>query len=303
MALVELRLRIQVIDQHPQQIDVSVPQYIPVSDLSQRVIRDAGMQSHWVNKLRRHYYIFARGRMLDASETLESIGLIDGEVIYLLPQPDARVGVVEQNPEYPEVKPYLGQGIQQLLLTLGALLSFSFLWGMALTAEQSMLLTILPSLGLSTLCVGVARHAWGGWAFNIRVGGTALILYLVALMPPLFAPVLITGMELGEFIRIFAPGIFLGFAGLMISWLAWWGPVEPLNRQRVQEQRQADEEQPLPICGICQRGVEPEYQVLNVQCHVCQGQQNIFHKGCLTAKYNSNTRDPRLCPVCLTRIA
>lgn len=302
MALTELRLRIQVIDQNPQQIDVSVPQYIPVSDLSQRVIRDAGMQSHWTNRLRRHYYIFARGRMLDPKETLESVGLVDGEVIYLLPQPDAKLGVIEQNPEYPEVTPYLGQGIPQLLLTLSGVLVFSFLWGMALTTNQSMALTILPSLGLSTLCVAVARHAWGGWAFNIRVGGTAFALYLIALLPPLFAPVLLSGMDLGAFLRIFAPGIFLGLAGLMVSWLAWWGPVEPLNRQRVQEQRQAEGEQDLPTCGICKRGVEKEYQVLNTQCHAgCQG--IIFHQGCLTAKYSSNTRDPRLCPVCLSRIA
>ena len=212
MSLSELRLRIQVIDRQPQQIDVTVPQYIPVSDLSQRVIRDAGLQSHWANRLRRHYYIFARGRMLDASETLENVGLVDGEVIYLLPQPDTQLGVVEQNPEYPDVKPYMGQGIVQLLFSLSGVLMFSFLWGMALSAQQNWIVTILPSLGLSALCVAVARHAWGGWAFSLRVGGTALILYIIALLPPLFAPTMLSGLEMGVFIRSFVPGIILGMA-------------------------------------------------------------------------------------------
>ena len=69
MSLSGVRLRIQVIDIEPRQLDVTVPRYIPVSDLSQRVVRDAGMQSHWANRFRRHYYIHARGRMLDHSET------------------------------------------------------------------------------------------------------------------------------------------------------------------------------------------------------------------------------------------
>ena len=94
------------------------------------------MQSHWANRFRRHYYIHARGRMLDHSETLESVGLVDGELIYLLPQPDAQLGVLEQNPAYPEVKPYLGQGLTQLMLTLFAVLLFSFLWGMALVLSK-----------------------------------------------------------------------------------------------------------------------------------------------------------------------
>lgn len=231
MSLSEVRLRIQVIDIEPRQLDVTVPRYIPVSDLSQRVVRDAGMQSHWPNRFRRHYYIHARGRMLEHSETLESVGLVDGELIYLLPQPDAQLGVLEQNPEYPEVKPYLGQGLTQLMLSLFAVLLFSFLWGMALSVEQSTWTAILPSLGLSSLCVAVARHAWGGWAFNMRIGGTALLLYVIALIPPLFAPTMLAGVKLSVFFRTFAPGIVLGLAGLIFSWIAWWGPVEPLNRK------------------------------------------------------------------------
>ncbi len=300
MNLSEVRLRIQVIDIEPRQLDVTVPKYIPVSDLSQRVVRDAGMMSHWPNRFRRHYYVHARGRMLDHSETLESVGLVDGELIYLLPQPDAALGVLEQNPEYPEVKPYLGQGMVQLMLSLCAVLAFSFLWGMALSVEQTTWAAILPSLGLSSLCVAVARHAWGGWAFNIRIGGTALALYLIALLPPLFAPTLLSGVEFSEFVRVFLPGAVLGLTGLIFSWIAWWGPVEPLNRGRVQEQRASELEQALPLCGICNRDVAVEVQASCAYSTQCG---KVFHQGCLTAKQNSFQGDPRLCPVCTIRIA
>jgi hypothetical protein len=238
--------------------------------------------------------------MLEHSETLESVGLVDGELIYLLPQPDAQLGVLEQNPEYPEVKPYLGQGLTQLMLSLFAVLLFSFLWGMALSVEQSTWTAILPSLGLSSLCVAVARHAWGGWAFNMRIGGTALLLYVIALIPPLFAPTMLAGVELSVFFRTFAPGIVLGLAGLIFSWIAWWGPVEPLNRKSVEQQREAELPNPLPLCGICQREVETEFQTSCTYHGQCQ---KIFHKGCLVAKQSSFQGDARLCPVCTIRIA
>lgn len=300
MSLAEVRLRIQVIDINPRQLDVTVPKYIPVSDLSQRVVRDAGMMSHWPNRFRRHYYIHARGRMLDPAETLESVGLVDGELIYLLPQPDAQLGVLEQNPEYPEVKPYLGQGMAQLMLSLSGMLVFSFLWGMALSVDQSVWTATLPSLGLSSLCVAVARHAWGGWAFSMRIGATAVVLYIIALLPPLLAPTMLSGIELSIFIRTFLAGAALGFTGLILSWIAWWGPVEPLNRVRVEEQRESEKPADLPLCGICNREVEISVQAsceYNTQCG------RIFHKGCLVAKQSSFQGDPRLCPVCTIRIA
>ena len=300
MSLSEVRLRIQVIDIEPRQLDVTVPKYIPVSDLSQRVVRDAGMMSHWPNRFRRHYYIHARGRMLDHSETLESVGLVDGEVVYLLPQPDSQLGVLEQNPEYPEVNPYLGQGMVQLMLALSSVLVFSFLWGMALSVEQSPWTAILPSLGLSSLCVAVARHAWGGWAFNIRIGGTALLLYVIALMPPLFAPTMLSGVELSTFIRTFLPGAVLGLTGLIMSWIAWWGPVEPLNRTSVKEQRAFEDPAALPLCGICNREVSANVQSF---CSYSTECGRIFHQGCLTAKQSSFQGDSRLCPVCTIRIA
>ena len=187
------------------------------------------------------------------------------------------------------------------MLTLFAVLLFSFLWGMALSVEQSVWTAVLPSLGLASLCVAVARHAWGGWAFNMRVGATGgLVLYLIALLPPLFAPTVLSGIELSEFVRTLAPGIALGLAGLIFFLDGVVGTCEPLNRKSVEIQRDSEQPSPLPLCGICQREVEPDVQT---SCTYRVGCEKIFHTGCLVAKQSSYQGDPRLCPVCTVRIA
>ena len=298
MSLAEVRLRIQVIDINPKQIDITVPRYLAADNLSQRIIRDAGLQSHWRSGYRRNYTLRARGRVLNPKETLEQLDVVDGEMIYLLPEPDERDGVLEQNPEYPEVKSYLGQGSLRLVLMIVLVLSFSFLWGMALTTSTHWLVTILPSLGLATFCVSFARHAWGGRAFQMKIGVTALVLYLIALVPPFLAPVVYSGMEVLEFLKILAPGIVMGFASLIISWLAWWGAVEPLNRHVVQEQRALEQDTALPKCGICARDVELEFDAV---CQYRCGRH--FHSGCLTAKQASFQGDARLCAVCNVRVS
>ena len=134
----------------------------------------------------------------------------------------------------------------------------------------------------------------------MRVGSTGFVIYLIALLPPLFAPTVLSGVELSEFIKVLAPGIALGLAGLIFSWIAWWGPVEPLNRRSVEQQRDSEQPSALPLCGICQRGVEPAFQTTCTYGGNCE---KVFHKGCLVAKQASFQGDPRLCPACNIRIA
>ena len=86
MSLAEVRLRIQVIDINPKQIDITVPRYLAADNLSQRIIRDAGLQSHWRSGYRRNYTLRARGRVLNPKETLDQLDVVDGEMIYLLPE-------------------------------------------------------------------------------------------------------------------------------------------------------------------------------------------------------------------------
>ena len=106
---------------------------------------------------------------------------MDGELIYLLPQPDAQLGVLEQNPAYPEVKPYLGQGLVQLMLTLLAVLVFSFLWDGS--PWNRVFGPQWPGLGLASLCIVAVRHAG-------RLGTICVLVYRVCAVPHrLIAPV------------------------------------------------------------------------------------------------------------------
>ena len=295
MEFIEIQLKIQVVDMEPRKIDIRVPQYIPVSDLSQRIVRDANLQTHWPDGFRRKYFVRARGRMLQEHETLQNIGLVNGELVYLLPDPDPRKGVLERNPEYPEIKPYLGQGIPQLVMFLLQVFFFSFLWGVSLTGSQHWTVMTLPSLGVAVLCVNFARHAWGGQGFQSKIGITAIVLYLIALIPPLFAPILQSGFALGDFLPQFLPGAILGFAGVIVSWFAWWGPVEPLIQQAVQKQREDQHSLHLNNCGICQDTIQSD---VDVTCPFNPNCARHFHSGCLQARQGVYQGDLRACPVC-----
>ena len=299
MSTQEVRLRIQIIDIEPKQIDVTVPRYLAADNLSQRVIRDAGLQSHWKSGYRRNYMFRARGRVIHPKETLEHLGVVDGELIYLLPDPDPAAGVIEQNPEYPIINAYLGQGLPKLIGTISLVLLFSFFWGMALTTSQHWVVITLPSLGLATLCVSFARHAWGGRPSQVKIGFTAFTLYIIALGPPLFAPVLRVGISWAEFLSVLGPGIIMGIGALIISWLAWWAPVEPLTRRAVEENRQAESEA-LPCCGICGREVQNNVRAV-CQYNCVPGE--VLHSGCMEAKILSFKGDKRLCPIHNVRIS
>ena len=285
-----------MIDIEPKQIDVTVPRYLAADNLSQRVIRDAGLQSHWKSGYRRNYTFRARGRVIHPKETLENLGVVNGELIYLLPEPDPALGIIEQNPEYPKVHDYLGQGIPMLAGTISLVLVFSFFWGMALTTSQHWIVTIVPSLGLATLCISFARHAWGGRASQMRVGLTGLALYIIALGPPFFAPVFRAGISFGEFLSVLGPGVVMGIGALIISWLAWWGPVEPLNRQVVEEQRRLEEVGVRNKCGVCKREIDAKFEV---HCSYCG---HYFHIGCMEAKQRSVQGAPRRCPICTVAV-
>ena len=64
-------VHVQVIDLEPFALDMVVPTFIPVSDLTQRVARDAGLGAFWEDGTRRHFYLRARGRLLQDHEKLE----------------------------------------------------------------------------------------------------------------------------------------------------------------------------------------------------------------------------------------
>ena len=108
-------VRVQVVDMNSFTLDLRVPTYLPAKDLTQRVARDAGLDAYWPDGKRRLYWLRARGRLLQDNENLGDLAVINGELVYLLPQPPAGSGVLEQPPDYPENRGYAGKGTLALV--------------------------------------------------------------------------------------------------------------------------------------------------------------------------------------------
>jgi uncharacterized ubiquitin-like protein YukD len=280
-------------------LDLEVPTYLPAKDITQRVARDAGLDSHWDDGRRRLYWLRARGRLLGDDEKLSDLGVINGELVYLLPEPPAGSGVMEQPPDYPETHDYAGAGTLALLGSLTLVLAWAGGWGLALAQDRSIWVVTLPGLAMGLFCTSFARHAWGGRGNQLRIVATGLVLQLMITLIAFLAPVLLNeGLPVLTVYQESVPGLILGMLGVFIGWLAWWGGVEPLPPKQVLRVEQAAQVATTVPCGICGLPVEPK---VRVECvHVC-GQ--YFHGGCYKAKTAVYRGDPSKCAVCTRRVA
>lgn len=294
-----VQVRVQVIDLKSFTLDLQVPTYLPARDLTQRVARDAGLDSHWDDGRRRLYWLRARGRLMGDDEKLSDLGVVNGELVYLLPEPPAGSGVVEQPPDYPETHGYAGAGTLMLLGTLALMLGWAGLWGLALAQERSLLVVTLPGLALGLFCTSFARHAWGGRGNQLRIAATAVMLHGMLTVLAFLAPVLFAGADVLEVYTESVPGLILGMLGVFVGWLAWWGPVEPLPaRQALQLEQTAPQVATTVPCGVCGLPVEPK---VRQECvHAC-GQ--YFHAGCFKAKSAVYRGDPSKCAICTRKVA
>ena len=303
-----VRVRVQVIDLKSFILDLQVPTYLPARDLTARVARDAGLEAFWPDRRRRLFWMFARGRLLRDEERLSDVGVIHGELVYLLPEPPPDSGVVEQVPEYPETRDYAGAGWLALGGSAVLTLLWALGWGVALAEDRSPAVVTLPGLALGLLCSSLARHAWGGRGDRVRVAATALVLQLsisvIAFLSPFIAWYLPAALHLASastaappsllaVYRDGAPGIVLGMVGVLMGWLAWWGAVEPLPPAEARQAEEAATVTTLVECGICGLGVEP---AVRLECpHACG---KIFHKGCHGAKMAVYHGSAARCAVC-----
>ena len=291
-------VRVQVIDMKSFTLDLQVPNYLPARDLTQRIARDAGLEAHWPDGRRRLYWIRARGRLVGDDETLEALGVIDGELVYLLPEPPPGSGVKEQIPDYPENRGYAAQGTVKLLVSMGVLIIWAAGWGTALSEVRNGWTVMIPGLALGLLCTSFARHAWGGRGSSPRVALTAVVVLGPMLGLALAMEVGMGGVGFESALRETGPGIIMGMVGVMCGWLAWWGAVEPLPLLSP-DGSQGSETEALAIvpCGICGQGVKSE---VRAECAYRCGR--FFHTGCLRARQAVYTGDPSNCSICNARI-
>ncbi|TNE90634.1 MAG: hypothetical protein EP330_07730 [Deltaproteobacteria bacterium] len=271
-------VRVQVIDLEPFAIDIVVPTYLPASDLTQRVARDAGLGAYWDDGTRRAFWLRARGRVMQDHEKLEDLGVVPGELLHLLPQPPAGSGVHERPPEYPENKGYAAAGTLNLISGLVVVGLWTTGWALGLLYAHNLAVGAFPAAGLSLLSVSFVRHLLGGEGSDVKVPAVGLAVFL-PLMGLAYAPALFFGDIAGEDLTFSAILAFAaGLACVVIGWLAWYGAVEKLpertTAQAVQEQAEA-----IYNCGICGLAVEP---TVRAPCQFNCGQ--VFHVGCYQAR-------------------
>ncbi len=291
-------VRVQVIDLEPFAMDMVVPSYLPARDLTQRVARDAGLGAYWDDGTRKLYWLRARGRLLGDEERLEDLGVVPHELLHLLPQPPKGAEVKERRPEYPPTRGYTAAGTLNALGGLGILLLWTALWSTALTVEQHFLVGMLPALGLALLATSFSRHLVGGLGSSFKVPLLGLLVFLplvlIAAVPPFFMGTNLTELDLGPravaLLVAMGPGILIGLFGVLLGWLAWYGAVEPLPKQVVEDAQQSDAVDTVP-CAICGGPVTPDVR------HDCPyGCGRAFHVGCWNARVSVHQGES--CAVC-----
>jgi hypothetical protein len=286
-------VRVQVIDMQPQLLQLQLPTYLPARDITQRIARDAGLTAHWQDKRRRLYWIEARGRLLGENETLADLGIVNHELIYLLPEPPAGSGVAEQVPQYPENRGYAGKGVAAVAGSLFVLLVWVVMWGIGLTVERSLWTVAVPGLATGLFSVSLARHVWGGQGSRPRIVFTAVPIFMLGFVVVFLPTIVMSGFDaLGTFYRESVTGFITGFVGIFLGWFAWWGSVEPLP---VAEKKLelAQEQVVTATCGICQGPVTPD-----VRKDCPNGCGHVFHSGCYQAWLAVARGNARFCPIC-----
>lgn len=283
-------VRVQVIDMEPFALDLVVPTYLPVKDLTQRVARDAGLGAYWEDGTRRTFWLRARGRVLHEDEKLGDLGIVPHELLHLLPQPPAGSGVQERPPEYPKTHDYAAGGTLNMVNGLLVLFVWVLAWSQAWSFTHTPLVSLLPAAGLGLLSTSFARHMLGGAGSAMRVPVAGALLFLPLLGITAAITIVVGGVPLLNMGLALSTAFVAGLFGVMLGWLAWYGAVEPLPKVTVAHVI-AQEQAAIFQCGICGQDVMPD---VRSDCRFACGR--VFHQGCIAARESVSNMDG--CAVC-----
>ena len=284
-------LRVQVVDLQPFTLDLQVPNYLPARDLTQRIARDAGLKAYWQDGRRRLYWLRARGRLVQDHEVLSDLAVVNGELVYLLPEPPTGSGVAERPPAYPNNRGYQAKGTVALFASLLGALVWTVGWGVSLSELRNVYTVALPAIALGLITTSVSRHAWGGIGSRARIALTSVLILIHCQILAGVIAINLSGETFGLIYRETSSGFVFGLIGTMLGWLAWWGAVEPLPALEDTPDESTDEGAAVVECGICLQNVLPD---VRVECRCGR----FFHSGCYQARKSVYTGDPSRCPVC-----
>ncbi len=289
-----VKVRVQVVGMKSFTLDLVLPDYLPASDVGQRIARDAGLDSHWSDGRRRSYWLRARGRLLGHHETLANLGVVDGELVYLLPEPEPGAGVAEQPPAYPPETTSPSWSLPRVVVSVLLVMAFSLGWGIALVQDRGLASNVLPGMALGALCTSLARHLQNRRASSVQVLLTGLLIFGISSALAFSAPLLFGGLPPAQLYVQILPGIMAGMVGALMGWLAWWGAVEPLPSASPGMATQQDESVSTRlVCAICGQTVTA--QVHKPCPHGCG---KHFHVGCYNARLSVYRGQSRRCAVC-----
>lgn len=276
-----VQIRVQVVDVDPAALDMIVPTYIAAKDLSQRIARDANLGAYWPDGTRRDFWIRARGRILNEEEKLDDLGVVNGELLHILPQPPANSGVIERPPELP---PKNSQSLLRnirMVRTVIMLFGFALAWAIGLSVGPTLLTVFIPALAAGILSTTLSRHFFGPPGSSMRIPALGAGLYVFVLVAA-FLPALISADSLVYPLIMAVLGVFAGLVGVVMGWLAWYGAVEPLPEARIEKMTQQLQEVREAPCGLCQQPVDLSDPSVRLDCVFGCGQ--VFHSGCYKAR-------------------
>jgi len=283
-------VRVQIIELEPFALDLVIPSYLTVKDLSHRVAQDAGLGAFWEDGTRRIYWLRARGRVLQDHEKLQELGIVPHELLHLLPQPPVGSGVQERPPEYPENKGYAAGGNLALVGGIGQMAIWAGAWVMALSVDQSIIVAFLPAVAMALHVTSFARHIFGGVGSAVRIPAAGLAIYMPVMIMVMLASWLWAGIAPLDMFGPLVLGVFGGFFGVLLAWLAWYGPVEALPERTIAHVL-AEEQEAVYSCGICGLDVPPD---VRSDCIYQCGR--VFHSGCYAARQSVWNKEG--CAVC-----
>ena len=289
---------VQVVGLDPKTLQMSVPTYLRVEDLTQRVAVDSGLQPYWKDGSRRGFVLRARGRVLGGEERLADLDVQANELLHLLPEPPPGVQVRER----PRGRERDGTASRVAAAVAHALavLAFTLGWFFALMQQPGPWLGLFPGMGLGLLCATFAHHAWGRSGRSLWVPLTGLGLYLPLMLMAMSAVVVAEGEWWPD--KAFTPlvGVFAGVMGIVVAWLAWFGPLDTPPRDAYEEEEVSEEDEEAAAaaaatrCGICGHAVAED--VMRTCPRSCG---RVFHQGCYSARIALVAQEPGApCSIC-----
>ncbi len=262
-----------VIDLEPLRLSMTVPTYLPASDLTQRIARDAGLAAFWPDGTRRLWTLRARGRIVEDDERLGALGVGDGELLWLLPEPPPGSPALERaRPAGVEGR----GGWVELTLRGVAIVGFAAVWSVAGAATPSVMLGVLPAGAVGVLALRFSARVWGGKATAPKVAATGAVVAGSTVLVTLVLALLLGSAPWADRMALLSGALPGALAGMLIGWLASLGSVDPLP---VAKSALATVAEVVTRCGVCGGPVDP-----SIRAACARGCGKDFHAGCLRAR-------------------